>query len=135
MTIKKKCVQTLSTSKIKCAEDRRKIIFNNRAHHKVDRIIVDNCQITDGIRCDFLVKHNKNEYFVELKGEDIKHAFEQLKRSILILGSDDCIKRYSYVISSRSPLASAQIQNIRLLFMKKHKSMLVVKNNSFEVNL
>lgn len=135
MEIKKKCIESSTDSKIKCEENKRKIIFDNRRREIVEKIIVDGCQITEGIRCDFLVRHKKREFFVELKGEDIKHAFDQLKNTIGIIGSNDCIERNCYIISSRSPLASAEIQNIRLQFIRKYKSQLIVKNNSFEVIL
>jgi len=135
MKIKKECTISTTDSKIKCEEHKRKIIFNNKNRERVKKIIVDNCQITSGVRCDYLVKHYKNEYFVELKGEDIKHAFEQLIRSISILGSNDFQLRKCFVISSRSPLASPQIQNIRLKFNREYKSDLIVKNKSFEEDL
>lgn len=135
MEIKSECSFSSTDSKIKCEENKRKITFNNKNRESVQKITVDGCQITEGVRCDYLVKYFKREYFVELKGEDIKHAFDQLSRSISILGTNNCEKRISYVISSRSPLASAQIQNMRLKFLKQFKSDLIVKNNSFEVSL
>jgi hypothetical protein len=135
MEFKKECTLSTTDSKIKCEENKRKIIFNNNNRFKVDKILVDNCQITSGVRCDFLVKLDKREYFIELKGEDIKHAFEQLTRSISILGSVECQLRKCFIISSRSPLASPQIQNVRLQFKKKYNSDLIVKNKSFEENL
>ncbi len=135
MEYKDKCSLLSTDSKIKCEENKRKIIFNNSKRESVRKITVDGCQITDGLRCDYLIAHNINEYFIELKGEDIKHAFEQLKNSINILGAKDCVKRICFVISSRSPLISAEIQNIRIQFKRKYKSDLIVKNNNFEVEL
>ncbi len=135
MNIKQECVILTTDSKIKCEENKRKIIFNNQHRSEVEKITVDNCQITSGVRCDYLIKHEQKEYFIELKGEDIKHAFVQLTRSILQLGSNDCQVRKCFVISSRSPLTSAQIQNERVLFKRKYKSDLIVKNKNFEENL
>lgn len=68
MEIKKECTLSSTDSKIKCEENKRKIIFNNKNRYRVEKIIVDGCQITSGIRCDFLVKHEQKEFFVELKG-------------------------------------------------------------------
>lgn len=135
MEIKSECISSTKDSKIKCEEKHRKIIFNNLMKDNVEKIIVDDCQIKSGVRCDYLVKHKHNEYFVELKGEDITHAFKQLERSIELLGSKECKLRKSFIISSRSPLATAQIQNYRIHFKRKLKSELIVKNNSFEENL
>ena len=133
MEYKDKCTLLSTDSKIKCEENNRKITFINSKRESVRIITVDGCQITEGVRCDYLIVHNKTEYFIELKGEDIKHAFEQLINSIKILGTSDSTARKSYVISSRSPLISAEIQNIKLKFKRQYKSELIVKNNSVEV--
>ena len=97
--------------------------------------MVDGCQITDGARCDYLIKLENKEYFVELKGQDLRHAFTQLKNSITLLGQCTCTDRSSYVISSRSPLASSEIQVARLRFLRSFKSDLIVKNNNLTVDL
>ncbi|MDN5199817.1 hypothetical protein QQ008_00545 [Fulvivirgaceae bacterium BMA10] len=134
MKMKEMCIEERSDSKIVCSENNRKIIFNNPSRNTVKKIKVDGCQITTGIRCDFLViETNKNEHFIELKGQNIKHAFEQLKRSIQLLSESD--KKTCYVICSKSPLTSAQIQNEMLNFRKLHNSKLVVRSGSFEVDI
>jgi hypothetical protein len=135
MVIKKECIKQLTDTRIKCEENKRKIIFLNSSRIKVKKIRVDGCQIIDGVKCDFLVTYNKTENFIELKGEDIKHALAQLIRTISILGSKNCQNRNSFIISSRSPLTSAEIQNHRLLFKRKHSSTLIVKNRNLEVEI
>ncbi len=135
MDFKKECCQYIKASLIRCEENKRKIIFDNPNKKEVVVITVDGCQITDGIRCDFLVLEGSDEYFIELKGEDIKHAFEQLRRTISLLGNKTCTKRNSFVISSRSPLSSAEIQNMRLLFRKHYQSDLLVKNSNLTIRI
>lgn len=135
MTIKDDCITKLTDSRIKCEENKRKIIFYNPSRMNVNKIRVDGCQIIEGVKCDFLVTYNKAENFIELKGEDIKHALSQLIRSITILGEKNCQNRNSFIISSRSPLTSAEIQNHRLQFKRKLNSTLVVKNGSLVVEI
>lgn len=135
MKIKDDCIETLKDKKIVCEENKRKITFVNNSRINIEKIKVDGCQIIDGVKCDFLVRANKHEHFVELKGSDINHAFEQLSRTITLLGKNDCKKRICYVISSRSPLSAAEIQVLRLKFRKKYSSNLIVKNGSFQTEI
>lgn len=135
MEIKENCLSRSNDTKIKCEEKSQKIIFTNTKRLTVEKIFVDGCQITDGARCDYLIKLENKEYFVELKGQDLRHAFEQLKNSITLLGQITCMERISYVISSRSPLASSEIQVERLKFLRSYKSDLIVKNNNLTINL
>ncbi len=135
MKLKDECIQILGSTRIKCEENKRKIIFLNPQRKNVKKIRVDGCQIVDGVRCDFLVTYTQTENFIELKGEDIKHAFDQIIRTIMILGDKRCRKRNSYIISSRSPLSSPEIQNKQLLFKRKYQSTLIVKNESLEVEI
>ena len=135
MRILPECTKETSVTQIKCEENKRKILFLNPNRKLVRKIKVDGCQITDGLKCDFLVKFNDTENFVELKGSDISHAFKQLSRTISLLGDNSCQKRYSFVISSRCPLTSTEIQNERLKFKKKYKSELFVKNNNHKIEI
>jgi len=128
------CIEIKTDKKIKCEENHRKIIFNNPNRIKVKKILVDNCQITSGKRCDYLVIYQSIENFIELKGSDISIVFKQLKETIKVLGNDS-FQRNSYIISSRSPLSSPQIQNERLKFKRKYKSKLIIKNNEIKINI
>ena len=82
MTIKNECYETSKSAKIVCKENSNKVVFINTKKLNVDKITVDGCQITSGKRCDFLVKYSNTEHYIELKGHDIKHAFEQLTETI-----------------------------------------------------
>ena len=139
MKLFEKCIEEISDSKIKCRENKSKIIFNNSSRISVKKIKVNGCQITEGVRCDYLIYYNKNkilsEHFIELKGADIKHAFEQLKRTIELLGNDNCQDRNSYVISSYFPPLSAEVQNQKVKFKKNLKSTLKIKNKFHEVEI
>lgn len=135
MEIKEECVKVSNNSKIVCEENKRKIVFNNSSNKNVSKILVDGCQITEGIRCDYLITFNTDEHFVELKGKDITHAFKQLIRTITLLKNSTCNNRVSYIISSRSPLVAASIQVERLKFRKKYQSELIVKNNNYQVKI
>ena len=134
MNYKKECVERSTNKKIVCEEHKRKIVFINNNKRVVEKIQVDGCQITDGIRCDCLVNFGKIQNFIELKGKNIKHAIEQLKRSIKILGQKDN-QIMCYIISSRSPVSSAEILNLKLSLKREFKADLKIKNDKIEVQI
>ncbi len=135
MKIKENCIKTAKDKKVVCEENKRKITFLNPAQQPVEKIKVDGCQIVEGVKCDFLVRYDKHENFIELKGSDINHAIKQLKRTIKLLGQNDIGKRISYIISSRCPLAASEIQHLRKKLRSELRSDLIVKNNNFETRI
>lgn len=133
----KECTTTSTDKLIVLSENKSKIIFKNTASKKIKKIIVDGCAIKNGIKCDFLIiDDNEKEFFVELKGTDITHAFEQLSRSIELLSkSPKSEEKHSFVISTRSPLISSKLQKYKLNFKKQFNSSLLVKNGSWSVQI
>lgn len=98
------------------------------------KVCVDGCEIDDdGIRCDFLHLANNIEMYIELKGQDIKHAISQIERTIQILSENPQKKpKISYVICTRSPLSSTEIQNYERQFRLKFNSKLIIKSSPFK---
>jgi len=95
------CVTNVSHPTIRFEENKRTLYFKNPNRNVYRAVQVDGCAITEGMRCDKLLTSEDEhaEHFVELKGTDIKHAIEQLQRTIDALGeyNDD---RHAYVIST-----------------------------------
>jgi hypothetical protein len=118
--ISKTCI-TESQRKIETlCEKRSKFELKNLNQKKIEIIQVDGCAITDGIRCDYLIRNGNQEIYVELKGHDVCHAKKQIERSISLLSA--CQKTYpkiSYIISTRNPIHSPQVQKWQLEFKKK----------------
>jgi len=128
--MKKACTAVTNDKLIVLKENRSKVIFDNKKQIKVEKIHVDGCQITSGIRCDYLMLTDSLEYFIELKGQDLDHAIEQLKTTISKLSDDPKKgKKKSFIICTRSPLNSATIQNLQLKFRKHFNSELIVKSS------
>lgn len=116
-------------------ENKCKCVFRNPQNEVLIKIIVDGCQITEGIRCDYLVlDHQKNEYYIELKGKDIPHAIEQLEASIKQLSNSSVkVQKTAIIISSRHPSNDTSIQRAKALFKKKYKVDLISKNRILEL--
>ncbi len=125
-----KCEQIVNHSQIVLKEKRSKITFENGFHKNVRIIKIDGCVITEGLRCDYLViTENKIENYVELKGSNILHAVKQLEQTISKVSEDPTRwVKYCFVISTRCPLLTTKIQNIKYIFKKQYNAKLIIKN-------
>ena len=129
-----KCEKRVRHRSIVLREKRRRITFHNPSQSLVRRITVDGCVITTGPRCDYLlIATGGVEHYVELKGCDVRHAVKQLKATMLAVSQNPrgaC--KHAYIISSRCPLMSTEIQKLKLDFRKQFKSTLLVRNSHYE---
>lgn len=115
-------------------EMRSKLTLENVDSIESTSIKVDGCEINDdSIRCDFMHLAKGIEFYIELKGQDLEHALEQIKSTILRLSSN-IVKgnKVSYIICTRSPMTSSEIQNYKLEFRKKFNSKLEIKSSPFK---
>lgn len=134
--MKTHCSKHINHKRIVFQEMRSKLTILNPKQVLVEKVEVDGCEITKGIRCDFFMQKAKEkdiEYYIELKGQDLKHALEQIERTISILSEDaKKQKKVSFIICTRSPLSSATIQNFRVRFKKKFNSSLIIRSSPYE---
>lgn len=131
------CETLIKDTKIVLKEKQSKITFINNDKQNIRKIIIDNCFIKEGIRCDnLLILSNNIEIFVELKGCDVEHAIKQIERTIEIASMDKKEqKKISFIVSTRNPLTGADIQNYKVQFKKKYKSDLIFKNSPCEYKI
>ena len=131
------CVKDCADANIVFEQNRRRVCFYNPNRQICKCVQVDGCAITEGIRCDnMLTSHDERcEYFVELKGTDVKHAIEQLRVSIQTLGefTDD---RSAYVVSTNvAPALTTTIQRAKRDFRTKHQSELIIEEKQADIRL
>lgn len=131
------CVKDCADANIVFEQNRRRVCFYNPNRQICKCVQVDGCAITEGIRCDnMLTSHDERcEYFVELKGTDVKHAIEQLRVSIQTLGefTDD---RSAYVVSTNvAPALTTTIQRAKRDFLTKFQSELIIKEKQADIRL
>ena len=134
MTLREECLQRTDSEHIVFRESGNRIEFINPRREPAQKVKVDGCQIRRGRRCDYLLVLSDEEHFIELKGHDHHRAFEQLRRTISLLGRRVSI-RESYVICNRSPMTSPEIQSERLKFKKNHNSGLTVGTKQITVRI
>ena len=130
--IKNECKVITKNKLIIFSEKRSKLTVQNTRNSEVTKIVVDGCQITSGIRCDHLMIVDEVEYFIELKGQDIEHALEQIEETISDLSGDPKYsEKIAFIICTRSPLTSTSIQNHQVKFRKKFKCKLIIKSSPY----
>ncbi len=130
------CEDITNDIKIVLIEKHSKITFINNLKKDVKKIIIDDCVIKKGARCDYLLIDNADVcYWIELKGTDIKHAIEQLNATIKQF-YDKTNQSYSFVVSTKvNPSLSTTIQVNKRYFIEHFKSILNVKNSPCEFDL
>ncbi len=134
MNFPDECEETLRNPRIPLKEKKRKITFINNSKSAIRKIRIDNCVITEGLRCDWLViDESMIEYFVELKGSDVKHAVKQLTTSIEKVSQDKRRqKKYCFIVSSRIPKTGTDILKWKKEFKRDFNAVFNLKNNQME---
>ena len=85
LQLEKKCLKFRDNRPVAVISEKQKEIrFINEERKKVSNYHIDGCLIKDGMRCDFLflVEDDKNAFFIELKGSELKKAIQQIDHSI-----------------------------------------------------
>lgn len=136
MQFKKECVNITRNKIIVFEERRSKLAINNNDEKELSKVIIDGCQITEGIRCDNMLIESEKENYIELKGHDIGHAINQIKKTIELCSKDK--QKYSkrcFIICTRSPLSAASIQNHSLVFKRDFNAELIIKSSPYSYNI
>jgi len=134
-----KCSETITHKNILLEENKSsKIIFSNEKLIEVTKIQVDGCLNINGVKCDWLLIINEPyiEIYIELKGSDVEHAFTQIENTIKLVSQDyKNVPKYCYIITTRCPITSAQIQVKAKSFKKKYNVVLKVKKTGCNENI
>ena len=135
MMFKDECKETTVDPIITKSENGRTIRLQNPTRKEITIVYVDGCQIVKGKRCDLLFISENVAFFVELKGTDINHAFEQIKASIRTLSKAVDKKAISsFIICTRVPPAtSTSIQRMKKELKKTFKSEMKIKNRELSI--
>lgn len=134
--MKEECTITNKNKLVVFQENRSKLTIENIDEVEGSKIIVDGCEITEGLRCDFMYLIKDIEFFIEVKGQDLEHAISQLKTTITKLSQNPKkTKKKSFIICTRSPLSSASIQNLQVKFRKNYNSELIIKSTPYKYKI
>ncbi len=116
--------------------NRSKFRLQNPKRASIKVVQIDDCVIQEGIRCDYLlILPNEQELYIELKGSDVKHAVEQISRTIDLLAcNSQSLPKLCFIVSTRCPINSTEVQNIKKKFRQKYNAKLVIKNGEINYN-
>ena len=134
-----KC-QEISNDPVKVFEERRsKITFENPEKKKIKKVDV-HCLRLKGKSCDGLLielEESNTEHFVELKGNKVFAAIEQLRNTIEQISVDRHNQtKHAYIICTKSPPKSnTTIQRKKIDFRKNYHSTLTVSTGHHIVNI
>jgi hypothetical protein len=108
-----------------------KLTFHNTSGVTVAKIRIDGCIITDNAvkKCDYLLlcAEIKKAIFVELKGNKVTTAIEQLSATLdneIIKTPLEHYEKRSYAVATGNPVYS-RFQNVQDRFNKKHKGCML----------
>jgi len=139
ISFKSECEEITKKKKISIKESRTKstILFNNPREFEVKKIQVDGCQITDNRlkKCDYMliITNTEVEYFIELKGQNLNRAIEQIESTINQLSQNpkSHLKK-CFIITTKRPATAPKIQRLKDKFRANFNSELIVKNAPYK---
>ncbi len=135
------CCNSANQNKIvSVSENKRKFTVNNKSLFTINKVTVDDCFITSGLKCDFLFEiideELKEVFYVELKGSDISHGIQQLESTVKhCLSIHKNVPRGCYIVASRVPKASTSTQKAKKEFKRKNGIMLYIDTKQKEVTV
>lgn len=105
------CTRITRDKLVAVSENGKSFVLDNKNLDQVAVVSVDGCAITEGVRCDYLYGLEvAGEIFVELKGSDIRHAVNQISRSVSLLSEQNHSRRVGVIVASRVPKMDTSTQ-------------------------
>ena len=133
------CREKIKNKIISVKENSRVFIIHNNAEIEVSKVTVDGCLMNESQqKCDYLFEIDlKNEViYVELKGENIQKAYDQLVSTIIFCESEHREKsKVCFIIASRVPKAGPQIQVLKKKMLQSLSTQLFVSTNRGTVKI
>ena len=134
-----KCSEKISHKNILIEEKKSSIIvFINENSIELTKVQVDGCLDIQGVKCDWLLIINEPyiEIYIELKGSDVEHAFAQIENTMKIVSKNyKTVLKYCYIITTRCPITSTQIQVKAKSFRSKYNAVLRIKKTGCNENI
>jgi len=134
----KECTTTTKEKQVCVKENKRTFSINNPDNRLIDKVRVDGCIYKDNStkRCDWLfhIRSIKKSVFVELKGKNVSHAYEQLSETINAMAKTGWASE-CFIICSRVPRQGPSVQALKKSMKKLHSADLKVKQCQFDYQL
>lgn len=133
------CIERHEGRELICRDrgtSRRRMVFVKNPSRIAEKIRIDDCVITEGRRCDYLVRDWKDRHhFVELKGKKVLDAFDQIEGTVAHILPKDGTPRpqaWGFIITSRVAPAEQTVIQVRKAKLKKRWNLdTAVHNNEW----
>jgi hypothetical protein len=117
-----------------------KLYLLNPQEREVEKIEVDGCAISDGLRCDWLLlindRQSHEEIYVELKSSKVYHAVEQLEATINRLSADRArLAKRCLVVFNRNPMTGTDVQRHKIIFQKNFNAVFELVRDGKEIQI
>jgi hypothetical protein len=135
-----RCNECTNNKIVRVSENRREFRIENNSRYEINKVTVDDCYITSGLKCDYLFEiintDIKEVFYVELKGSDIFHGIKQLESTIKYCKTiHNTITKTAYIVASRFPKSSTSSQKFKKEFKRIHSIQLFIDTNKKEVTV
>lgn len=127
------CVEQTSVSNIKFEECGRKLVISNPTNLPHERVQVDGCLVTNGLRADWiLARSGVASLVIELKGTDVGHALSQVEATLAHCQANGNLepKVGAVIICQQVPKALTSVQRAADKFRKNYGARLVVSSST-----
>lgn len=136
----KNCRQLKTDKVIVVEENRKKFTVNNPNKKEVYQVEVDGCLIPkDALKCDYLFEMEiptSKVLYVELKGKDINHAYEQLVATVeFCKNAHQAAIRECHIVHSSSPKISPTAQVLKKRLKDKYGIVSLTHSNQGSVTV
>jgi hypothetical protein len=130
-----RCEEKVTDEALVLEENRSNITFINKNKDEILKVKVDKCVTFDEVICDWLlIRPDDKEFFIELKGSNIKHAYDQIERSIIKVAKDCYVREKNiYIVMSNYPKKKINTQVKRKYFQDIYKAKLFVERTNYIV--
>ena len=117
-----------------------KLCLLNPQERDIEQVEVDGCAITDGLRCDWLVRINDRqpheEIYVELKSSQVYHAVDQLEATIKKLSADRVrLAKRCLIVFRGNPMVRTDVQQNKVKFRKNFNAKFELVKDRTEIPL
>lgn len=118
----KDCGEWKNNKLIVVKESNKKFTLDNPKLKAIHKVKVDGCLMTDSMKCDFLFEIGKpieKVFYVELKGRDINHAYEQIiSTAKFCKNTHQFFEKECHIVTSSSPKYSSKTQELQIQLKK-----------------
>jgi len=135
-----KCNECTNNKIVPVSENKREFRIQNNSRYEINKVTVDGCYITSGLKCDYLFeiinRDIKEVFYIELKGSDISHGIKQLEATIKHCESEHKrVSKKAYIVASKFPKSSTSSQKLKKEFKRVNHIQLFIDTKQREVTV